>query len=60
MEALRDQILVELTDFSVDSKAACGGNKSAGARSRKATSNLDKLFKQWRKDSVAAEKARKA
>lgn len=60
MEALRDQILVELANFKDDSEAACTGSKSAGARSRKATSNLDKLFKQWRKDSVAAEKARKA
>lgn len=60
MDALRDQILVEMANFSGDSKSACTGNKSAGARSRKATSNLDKLFKQWRKDSVAAEKARKA
>lgn len=60
MEVLRNQITAEIANFLDDSKAACGGNKSAGARSRKATSNLDKLFKQWRKDSVAAEKARKA
>lgn len=60
MEALRTQIMDVMADFSQDSRAACAGNRSAGVRSRKATSNLDKLFKQWRKDSVAAEKARKA
>ena len=60
MEALRDLIMVALADFASNSKDACTGNKSAGARSRKTTCELDKLFKQWRKDSVAAEKARKA
>ena len=60
MNVLRNQIMAEIANFKDDSEAACRGNKSAGARSRKATSNLDKLFKQWRKDSVAAEKARKA
>lgn len=32
------------------------GNKAAGARARKNTLELDKLFKQFRKESVAASK----
>ena len=32
------------------------GNKSAGARSRKASSELTTLLKQWRAESIAAEK----
>lgn len=32
------------------------GNKAAGVRARKATLELEKLFKQYRKDSIEADK----
>ena len=35
------------------------GTKSAGARSRKASSELSALLKQWRAESIAAEKVSK-
>ena len=35
------------------------GTKSAGARSRKASSELAALLKQWRAESIAAEKVSK-
>ena len=35
------------------------GNKSAGARSRKASIELAALLKQWRAESIAAEKVSK-
>lgn len=43
---------IDLTDNVLEGKL----NKSAGARARKATLNLEKLFKQYRKLSITAGK----
>ena len=56
MKELAKQIIAEMSNFNNDSTLALAGNKAAGARSRKQTLNLEKLFKQWRKESVAATK----
>ena len=56
MKELADKIVDEMTDFLTDVPRVLKGNKSAGTRTRKITINLQKLFKQWRKDSVAATK----
>ena len=42
-----------------EARKAINGNKSAGARSRKASSELAALLKQWRAESIAAEKVSK-
>ena len=42
-----------------EARKAVNGNKSAGARSRKASSELSALLKQWRAESIAAEKVSK-
>lgn len=42
-----------------EARKAVNGNKSAGARSRKASSELAALLKQWRAESIAAEKVSK-
>lgn len=54
MNELRSKIIEEMSYFKYDSAAAVASNKAAGARSRKQTLSLEKLFKQWRKESVAA------
>lgn len=53
MEDLLKRINDKISDFQKDS-AACveKGNKAAGARSRKASSELTKLFKEWRQASL--------
>ena len=56
MRELFAKIRNEMEAFRFDAEGALQGNKSAGARSRKQTLNLEKLFKQWRKESVAATK----
>ena len=42
-----------------EARMAVDGNKSAGARSRKESSELAALLKQWRAESIAAEKVSK-
>ena len=42
-----------------EARKAVNGNKSSGARSRKASSELTALLKQWRAESIAAEKVSK-
>ena len=56
MKELAEKITSEMTEFLTDVPQVLKGNKSAGTRTRKITINLQKLFKQWRKDSVAAMK----
>ena len=56
MKELADKITSEMTEFLTDVPQVLKGNKAAGARTRKNTINLQVLFKQWRKDSVAATK----
>ena len=54
MENLAKQIEVQLEIFK-ENMTACvvKGNKSAGARARKASLELTKLFKEFRKQSNA-------
>lgn len=55
---LKALIDLDIEVFVTESEKAINqGNKSAAARSRKATSRLTKLFKQYRKLSVEATKA---
>ena len=56
MKELHKQIIDQIDAFMDNSNKAIAGNSAAGARSRKNTLNLEKLFKQWRKESVAASK----
>ena len=42
-----------------EAREAVNGNKSAGVRSRKESSELAALLKQWRAESIAAEKVSK-
>ena len=53
MEELLEKIYKAYDDFNVNStKRSEDGNKAAGARSRKASLELTKLFKECRKISV--------
>lgn len=51
-EELKEEIESELEVFNEQSQKCIDGNASAGARSRKATSALTKLFKEWRNVTV--------
>ena len=54
MEALLNKIKAEFETFEMGAQRLVDkGNKTAGARSRKASLALDKLFKEWRKASLA-------
>lgn len=52
MKKLLEQINTEIETFHKESTAHAEGNKAAGARARKATLELTKLFKDFRKVSV--------
>lgn len=52
MKALLDQIAVQIETFQKESAAHAEGNKAAGGRARKATLELTKLFKDFRKESI--------
>lgn len=52
-ENIRAKMLQLATDMRLNAE---DGNKAAGARARKNTLELEKLFKQYRKESVAASK----
>lgn len=52
-ENIRAKMLQLATDMRLNVE---DGNKAAGARARKGTLELEKLFKQYRKESVAASK----
>lgn len=53
MNDLLSQINEQLENFKKDSaQHAEKGNKAAGARARKASLNLTKLFKEYRKESL--------
>ena len=52
--ALLETIADEISIFQENAESHMGGNKSAGGRSRKASLNLTKLFKEWRKETIAA------
>lgn len=57
MKELVEQIAATYADFLKDATAQVeNGNKAAGTRARKATLELEKLMKQFRKDSIEASK----
>ena len=57
MKELVDQIKAEYAAFVQNADAQVEkGNKAAGARARKASLELEKLFKEFRKVSVQAAK----
>ncbi len=57
MKALVEQITANFEAFAKDAQAQVeNGNKAAGARARKASLEIEKLLKQFRKDSIAAGK----
>ncbi|MBO5456819.1 MAG: histone H1 [Muribaculaceae bacterium] len=57
MKTLVEQIASSYEAFAKDAQAQVeNGNKAAGARARKASLELEKLLKQFRKDSISASK----
>jgi len=52
MEKTFDEIKKEFANFMDNAAAAVGGNKAAGARSRKASLAIERMMKEWRKVSV--------
>jgi len=57
MQNLVKQIDVQIEAFKENAEAhVVKGNKAAGARARKATLELTKLFKEFRKQSVESAK----
>lgn len=58
MKELIEKIGAEYEAFKTDAELqAEKGNKAAGTRARKATLNLEKLLKEYRKSSLEAGKA---
>ncbi len=58
MKELLDQINAQIDAFQKDAALQVeNGNKAAGTRARKASLELEKLMKQFRKVSVEASKA---
>ncbi|MBD5225552.1 MAG: histone H1 [Bacteroidales bacterium] len=57
MKNLVDKIVATFQDFEKEAKAHVeNSNKAAGTRARKASLELEKLMKQFRKDSIEASK----
>lgn len=57
MKTLVEQINAACESFAKDAAAQVeNGNKAAGARARKVSLEIEKLLKQFRKDSIAATK----
>lgn len=57
MKNLVEQIASTYAEFEKEVKAHVeNGNKAAGTRARKASLELEKLMKQFRKDSIEASK----
>ena len=57
MEKLLQEIKTQLEDFAKNAAAQVEkGNKAAGTRARKATLELTKLFKEFRKKSIESAK----
>lgn len=58
MKELFDNIQAKMIEFSHELNLNVSkGNKAAGARARKISLELEKLFKEYRKQSVEANKA---
>ena len=57
MKELVDKINVAIGEFSTNANAQVeNGNKAAGTRARKASLELEKLLKEFRKPSIEAAK----
>lgn len=57
MKAIVEKINEAIAAFQKDAAAQVeNGNKAAGARARKASLEIEKLMKQFRKDSIEASK----
>lgn len=56
MNELIEKINAGIEAFQTESKANLSGTKAAGARARKATLELEKLFKEYRKVSIEESK----
>lgn len=57
MKTLVEQLSSNFEAFVKDAQAQVeNGNKAAGARARKVSLEIEKLLKQFRKDSIAAGK----
>lgn len=56
MEELQTRIAEQIFLFAKEADKQLSGNKAAGARARKATLVLEKLFKQYRKLSIEVSK----
>ena len=57
MKTLVEQITSNFEAFAKDAQAQVeNGNKAAGARARKVSLEIEKLLKQFRKDSISASK----
>ena len=57
MKSLIDKINAEFESFKADAELQSEkGNKAAGTRARKATLELTKLMKEFRKESLEASK----
>ena len=57
MKELVDKINVAIGEFSTNANAQVeNGNKAAGTRARKASLELEKLMKEFRKASIEAAK----
>ncbi|TRW25373.1 histone H1 [Flavobacterium zepuense] len=52
MNELIEKINAGIEAFQKESQAHLGGTKAAGARARKSTLELEKLFKEYRKVSI--------
>ena len=52
LEKLTEEIVEQMGIFQDEAPDRVEGNKSAGARARKATNNLTKMMKEWRKLST--------
>ena len=52
MNELVEKITAGIETFQKESQSHLGGTKAAGARARKATLELEKLFKEYRKVSI--------
>lgn len=56
MENLRIEINDKYSDFYTEMTKGLNGNKAASARARKASLELQKLLKQYRKESIESAK----
>lgn len=56
MKELAEKISAKTAEFTTDLNYNAQGNKAAGKRARKASLELEKLFKEYRRASIEAEK----